>query len=44
MTNDEARMTKECPNDECPKPGVAERHFVIRASSFLRHSRFVIRH
>jgi hypothetical protein len=42
MTNDEARMTKEArmSNDECQTLWP----FVIRVSSFLRHSDFNIRH
>src|SRR5262245_33098196 len=47
MTNDEARMTKEArmKNAEPTRPGSTERlGFVIRISSFFRHSCFVIRH
>src|SRR5881397_34897 len=39
MTNDEARMTKECPNAEARTP----HGFVIRHSSFFRHSSFSCR-
>ena len=45
--NDEIRMTNDetNPNDETQKSARhASQEFVIRASSFLRHSSFVLRH
>jgi len=44
MTHDEARMTREFPNDEWLPPGRTRGGFVIRVSSLIRHSSFVIRH
>ena len=46
MTNDENRMTKEArnPNAQRGSDGWRPWTFVLRASSFFRHSDFVIRH
>jgi hypothetical protein len=44
--NDENRMTNDelNPNDETRKGSVIVSRFVIRASTFLRHSTFELRH
>jgi len=44
MTNDEIRMTKEARMTKHETRPAACRRLVIRASSFFRHSSFVIRH
>jgi len=44
MRNDEARMTKPEGMTKSEAQTAREDIFVIRASTFLRHSSFVIRH
>jgi hypothetical protein len=45
MTNDEIRMSNEIRmNEYRTEDGVASRSFDIRASTFIRHSDFEIRH
>jgi hypothetical protein len=44
MTNDKMTNDELKPNDETKELNSLVRPFVIRASAFLRHSAFVLRH
>ena len=44
MTNDQMTNDELNPNDETKKLNALVRPFVIRVSTFLRHSAFVLRH
>jgi len=44
MTNDKMTNDELNPNDETKKLNALVRPFVIRVSTFLRHSAFVLRH